>query len=62
MLLSFLASVFLLLAQAVVQSLEVPRVSSHHVAQWMLRKARGQERDHRLMCSASKMGHLQKMS
>jgi hypothetical protein len=54
LLLLLLASVFLLLMQAVVQSLQVARLSCHRAAQWTLRKARGQERDHRLTCIASK--------
>jgi hypothetical protein len=62
LLLPLLVSVLLLLVQAAVKSLQVARLSCHRAAQWTLRKARGQERDHRLMWSASKTDHLQKMS
>jgi hypothetical protein len=62
MLLLLLAPALLLLVQAVMQPLQVARLTYHRAAQWALRKARVQERDHQLTCSVSKMGHLQKTS
>jgi hypothetical protein len=62
LLLLLLASALMLLVQAAVQSLQVAQLLCHRAAQWTLRKARGQERDHRVTCSASKTGHLQKTS
>jgi hypothetical protein len=62
MLLLLLASALLLLVQAAMQSLQVARLTCNCAVQWAFRKARGQEMDHRLTCSASKMGQLQKTS
>jgi hypothetical protein len=46
MLLLLLASALLLLMQAMMQSLQMARLTYHRAAQWALRKARGQKGDH----------------
>jgi hypothetical protein len=60
MLLPLLTLALLLLTQAVVQPLQVTRLTGHCATQRTLRKARRQERDHRLTSSVSKTSHLQK--
>jgi hypothetical protein len=62
LLLLLLVSVLLLLVQAMMQSLQVTRLTWHHTTQWTLRQARRQKEDNRLTCSAPDMGHLQKTS
>jgi hypothetical protein len=46
LLLLLLALALLLLMQAMMQSLQVARLTCHRAAQWALRKARGQKGDH----------------
>ena len=62
LLLLLLASALLLLVQATMQSLQVTGLTWHRATQWTLRQARRQKGDHRLTCSASNTGHLQKTS
>jgi hypothetical protein len=62
LLLPLLTSTFLILTQAVVQPLQVTRLSGHRVTKWTLRKTRGQQRDHRLTRGVPKTGHLQNMA
>jgi hypothetical protein len=50
----------LLLMQAVVQPLQVTRLTSHWTAKRTLSETRGQEGDDGLPCSVSKTSHLQK--
>jgi hypothetical protein len=56
--LPLLTLALLLLTQAVVQPLQVTRLTGHGAAQRALRKARRQERNHRLTSSVSKTSHL----
>jgi hypothetical protein len=46
LLLLLLASALLLLVQAMMQSLQVARLTSHRAAQWVLRQTRGKKGDH----------------
>jgi hypothetical protein len=41
---------------------QVTRLPGHRATKWTFRKARGQERDHRLTSGVPKASHLQKMS
>jgi hypothetical protein len=60
LLLLLLSSTLLLLVQAVVQPLQVARLTSHWMAKQTLSETRGQEGDDRLPCGVSKTSHLQK--
>jgi hypothetical protein len=62
LLLQLLSLMLLLLVQAVVQPLQVARLTSHRTAKRTLRETRRQERNDWLPCSVSKTSHLQKTS
>jgi hypothetical protein len=60
LLLLLLASALLLLVQAMMQSLQVTRLTWHRTTQWMLRQARRKKGDHRLTCSAPDTCHYKR--
>jgi hypothetical protein len=60
LLLLLLSSTLLLLVQAVVQPLQVARLTGHWTAKRTLSETRGKEGDDRLPCGVSKTSHLQK--
>jgi hypothetical protein len=59
MLLQLLSLTLLLLVLAMVQPLQVARLTSHQTAKQTLSETRRQERDDRLPCGVSKTSHLQ---
>jgi hypothetical protein len=60
LLLQLLSSTLLLLVQAVVQPLQMARLTSHRTVKRTLRETRRQERNDWLPCGVSKTSHLQK--
>jgi hypothetical protein len=60
LLLQLLSPMLLLLVQAVVQPLQIARLTSHWTTKQTLRETRRQERNDWLPCGVSKTSHLQK--